>query len=187
MKREFLKNLGLADDIIDKIMDENGKDINAEKARADTAELTVTDLQDQIKERDKDIADLKKSSTDNADLTKKYEDLQAKYKTDTEALETKLAEQKLDAAINVAIVNAKGKNPITIKALLDYEKLSLKDGKVEGLNLDDIKKSDPYLFESDDAPAEPKFFGMTPGGKVDTLQGSKGIEQQVDDIMKGYY
>lgn len=186
MKREFLKNLGLADDIIDKIMDENGKDINAEKARADAAELTVKDLQDQIKERDKDIADLKKSSTDNADLTKKYEDLQAKYKTDTDALEKKLAEQQLDAALDAAIVGAKGKNAKAIKALLDFEKLSLKDGKVEGLNLDDIKKSDPYLFESDDAPAEPKFFGMTPGGKVDTLQGSKGMEQQVDDIMKGY-
>ncbi|HHV42328.1 MAG TPA: hypothetical protein GXX72_05740 [Clostridiaceae bacterium] len=40
MKREFLKDLGLADDMIDKIMDENGKAINAEKTRTDTAEQT---------------------------------------------------------------------------------------------------------------------------------------------------
>ena len=186
MKREFLKDLGLADDLIDKIMDENGKDINAEKAKADAAEQTVKDLQDQIKERDKDIAELKKSSADNADLTKKYEDLQAKYKIDTESLEQKLADQQLDAAVNAAIVEAKGKNAKAIKALLDMSKLTIKDGKVEGLNLDEIKKSDSYLFESDEDPKEPKFFGITPGGQVDILQGSKGMEQQVDDIMKGY-
>ena len=30
MKREFLKGLGLEDNVIDQIMDENGKDINKE-------------------------------------------------------------------------------------------------------------------------------------------------------------
>ncbi len=36
MKREFLKNLGLEDEVIDKIMAENGKDI--EKAKGDLEE-----------------------------------------------------------------------------------------------------------------------------------------------------
>ena len=33
MKREFLKGFDIADDVIDKIMAENGKDIEAEKSK----------------------------------------------------------------------------------------------------------------------------------------------------------
>ena len=38
MKTEFLKGLGLEQDVIDKIMAENGKDIAAEKAKTTKAE-----------------------------------------------------------------------------------------------------------------------------------------------------
>ncbi len=41
MNREFLKNAGVPEDAIDKIMAENGKDIQAEK---DKAAKTVNDL-----------------------------------------------------------------------------------------------------------------------------------------------
>ena len=37
MKREFLKNLGIADDQIDKIMAEYGKDLQTEKDKAKAA------------------------------------------------------------------------------------------------------------------------------------------------------
>ena len=33
MKREFLKELGIEDEVIDKIMDENGKDIEGLKSQ----------------------------------------------------------------------------------------------------------------------------------------------------------
>ena len=44
MKREFLKGLGLEDNVIDQIMDENGKDINKanEKVKALEAEVNNT-------------------------------------------------------------------------------------------------------------------------------------------------
>ena len=38
MKTDFLKGLGLEQDVIDKIMAENGKDIAAEKAKTTKAE-----------------------------------------------------------------------------------------------------------------------------------------------------
>ena len=38
MKTEFLKELGLEQDAIDKIMAENGKDVEAEKAKTKKAE-----------------------------------------------------------------------------------------------------------------------------------------------------
>lgn len=51
MKREFLTELGLEKDIIDKIMSENGADI-------ENAKKSVAGLQDELKEKEKTIADL---------------------------------------------------------------------------------------------------------------------------------
>ena len=87
MKREFLKDLGLADDVIEKIMAENGKDIEAEKAKTtakigelEKANQTIKDLQDTIKKYDgKDPAKLE------ADLAA----LQQKYNNDIAAERTK--------------------------------------------------------------------------------------------------
>lgn len=51
MKREFLTELGLEKDVIDKIMSENGADI-------ENAKKSVAGLQDELKEKEKTIADL---------------------------------------------------------------------------------------------------------------------------------
>ena len=48
----------------------------------------------------------------------------------------------------MAIMQAKGKNPKAIKALLDMEKINVKeDGALEGLDLEGLMKSDSYLFD----------------------------------------
>lgn len=51
MKREFLTELGLEKDVVDKIMSENGADI-------ENAKKSVAGLQDELKEKEKTIADL---------------------------------------------------------------------------------------------------------------------------------
>ena len=48
MKTEFLKGLGLEQDVIDKIMAENGKDIAAEKAKTTKAEGERDNFKDQL-------------------------------------------------------------------------------------------------------------------------------------------
>ncbi|NMA00891.1 MAG: hypothetical protein GX924_07660 [Clostridiaceae bacterium] len=149
--------------------------LKTEKAASDKL---ATDVQAQLTALK--ATDPEKLKTDLAAAQAEAENLKAKHAAE-------IKELQLDAALDAAIHAVKGRNPKAIKALLNRETLKLKDdGKVEGLNLDDIRKSDPYLFESDEDPAEPKFFGLTPGGQADTLQGSKGMEQQVSDIMKGY-
>ena len=52
MQREFLKGLGLDDDVIDKIMGENGKDVNALKAKLHTVESERDGYKSQVEERD---------------------------------------------------------------------------------------------------------------------------------------
>ena len=57
-------------------------------------------------------------------------------------------ETKRDAAVDLAIMQAKGRNVKAIRALLDLDRVKLKkDGTLEGLNLEAVKKSDGYLFE----------------------------------------
>ena len=44
MEREFLKDLGLADDVMEKVMAENGKSINKLKLATEASKTTLADL-----------------------------------------------------------------------------------------------------------------------------------------------
>lgn len=164
MKREFLKTLGVPDDQIDKIMDENGKDINDAKAKADAATTERDDLKAQLKQRDTDIADLKKSTGDKDEVSKKLTDLEAKYKTDTGELAAKLEKQAFDAKLDLALTG-KVKNPKAVRALLDIDKIQLKDDALDGLEaqLTVLKTSDAYLFND---------VGGKPAGKTPPAGGT---------------
>lgn len=147
---EWLKEIlgeQYSEDIDKKVSEEIGKNFVA-KADFNNVNETKKTLEQQIKDRDKDIADLKKSAGDNADLSQKYSDLQEKYKKDTESLNKTILDNQKNNAIEMAIMQAKGRNPKAIKALLDLDKISLKeDGTIEGLDLESLKETDSYLFD----------------------------------------
>lgn len=140
MKREFLKELGIADEIIDKIMGENGNDIEAQKkltttkeAELNTASQTIKDLQDAVKKFDGvDVEKLKKDAAD----------WEAKYNADT-------AKIKLDTALEMALITGKAKNTKAVKALLDASLIKLDGDKVLGLDeqLTKLKTDAAYLFD----------------------------------------
>lgn len=137
MKRDFLKELGLADDLIDKILDENGKDIDREKQKATQAKEDLAAVQEQLTARDKDIEELKKTSGDAEDIRKQLEELQGKYTKETEAYKAQLADRDYSDAMNRA-VSAKGikfSSKAAEKAYLADLKekhLTLKDGALDG-------------------------------------------------------
>lgn len=60
MQREYLKGLGLEDEVINKVMAENGKDITAAKQQLSEVEAERDGLKSQLTQQDKDIDDLKK-------------------------------------------------------------------------------------------------------------------------------
>lgn len=140
MKREDITALGIEDkDVLDKIMALHGADIEKHKnattakdTELATANETIKQLQDTVKKFD---------GVDVTKLNQQITDLQTKYNTDT-------AQIKLDAALNLALVQAKARNPKAARALLDTSKIKMKeDGTLDGLDLEGLKKSDPYLFE----------------------------------------
>ena len=98
MNRETLRELGLTDEQINEVMKENGKDIQAEKQKAegyksDTAKLNELTKQLELMKQaqaDKD-KDLNDKDSAYADLEKRFADLQSELKT--KELKANLAEK----------------------------------------------------------------------------------------------
>lgn len=144
---EMLKGLEGAEELQKQIA-EKLKQEYVPKADYDAVVVAKNGLEGQIVQRDNDIKALKEGAKDNKDLQKKYDELEAKYKTDTQNLQKQYQDSRKNSAIDMEIMKAKGKNTKAIKALLDIENITLKeDGTLIGLDLEGLKKSDGYLFE----------------------------------------
>ncbi|MEX3715752.1 phage scaffolding protein [Cytobacillus horneckiae] len=112
----------------------------------------IKDLKDQITSRDNQLEDLKK--VDAEALQQKIKDLQEENNNTKTDYEGKLQKQTFDYALKDALTGAKVRNPKAAKALLDLDSIKLDGEKLLGLDaqLNTIKESDPYLFESEEAP-----------------------------------
>ncbi len=171
MKREFLKELGLEDDVVDKVMAENGRDIENAKGNKQEFEDKIALLEKQIEEKDSKIDELAKSSDDAESLKLKIQELQETNKQQKADLE----QAKINSAVELALVGSKAKNLKAVKSLLDLNDAQLVDGKIKGLD-DQIKKlqeSDSYLFEVEQ---KPNIKGATPADGAGGVQ-SKPIEK----------
>lgn len=154
MKRDFLKSLNLSDEVVDKIMAENGNDINGLKAKITELEGQVTDYKGQVSDRDKQLETLKKSSGDAESLKQQISKLQEENKAATEGYEAKIKQMAIDNAVNLALSNAKAKNAKAVRALLDLTNAQMDGETVKGLDkqIDKLKESDAYLFETETKP-----------------------------------
>lgn len=186
MKTEFLKSLNLSQEVIDKIMAENGKDIaveqkKAEKAiqerdsyklKAESLETQVNDANTEIQKfKDMDIDGIKKAADD-------WKETAEKAKADADK---QISQMKFDYALSAALTGAKAKNAKAVKALLDMDGLKFNDGKIVGLDeqLAQIKADNDYLFESDE-PA-PEFVKGTNGGSG-SVGGKKPSEMTYTEL-----
>lgn len=168
MKRKFLEDLGIEKEAIDKIMDENGKDIESAKADYEAIKAERDAANTTIAERDKQLKELRDSTKDNEELTQKIADLEKKNKDDAAKHKAELDEFKINAAVEKALANYKAKTPKAVKAMLDMEKIKLdKDGNVTGID-EQVKaiaeaEDTKYLFDS----TVPKLKGVQPGYGAD--------------------
>lgn len=164
MKRDFLKELGLEDDVINKVMTEHGKTINEYKEKtekADELEGQISQYKQQLKERDTQLSELAKKAKGNEELTAKITELQEANDSQKEEYEKQLVEQKKQAKIELALKDAKAKNIKPAKAMLNLDAISLDGDNLIGLDeqLTALKNSDGYLFGSDE---EPSLSGRDP-------------------------
>lgn len=146
LKREFLKELGLPDDQIDKIMAENGKDIEVAKGDLKTKDAEISTTKQQLVEANKTIEsyksmDIDAIKKDAADYKIKFEDSERKAQEQIDSI-------KFDHAIENALNKAGAKNAKAAKALLDIEKLKSSKNLDSDITADitALKESDAYLF-----------------------------------------
>lgn len=150
MQRKFLEDLGLEKEVIDKIMSENGNDINKAKGDYEDVKAQLETANTTIKERDKQLKTLKDSVGDNEELQKQITELQATNKESATKYANDLKELKLNNAIKLAI-NDKVHNEDMAASLFDKSKLILSDdGNVIGIEeqLENIKKDNAFLFKT---------------------------------------
>ncbi|MFR7593026.1 MAG: phage scaffolding protein [Longibaculum sp.] len=108
---------------------------------------------DDIKDKDVKIGELtdKVKEFDGVDIEKFQDDIKAwetKYADD-------IATEKKNSAIKLAVALSKPKNEKALMALLDTDIIKVDDkGNVTGLKeqLENIKKDNDFLFESEDVP-----------------------------------
>lgn len=157
MKREFITNLlpEIPKEVLDQIMSENGKDVEA--AKKPFADYDA--IKGQLVEANKTIEDFK--GKDIEGVQKAAEEWKAKYEQSEKDHATKLADMEFSGLLDTAITTAKGRNTRALRGLLDIETLKASKNQAEDIKaaLEALKTSDGYLFE--DAQTPPPYAGGT--------------------------
>ena len=179
MKREFLKDLGIESEAIEKIMAENGKDIEKAKGSSEQnagkvkeLEAEVASMKDTIAERDKQLEKLKETSGDNEQLKAQIDKLTADNKAATEKHEAEMAALKKNHAIEAALASARAKAVKAVTPYIDTEKVSFDSkGNITGLEeqIKALKESDETKFLFNDGA--PTIKGAKPGQSGDPEPG----------------
>lgn len=158
MKREFLEGLGLEKETIDKIMDENGKDINREKQKADGYKTQLDDAKEKLK------------GFEGIDVTKLQEQI-TKLNTDLAAKEAEytktLADRDFNDMVSKFAAEYKARDVKAVLPFLDTEKLKASKNQESDVKaaFEAVKKDKAYLFADTKVP---KVIGSTPGADPKT-------------------
>ena len=186
MTRQELEDLGLDKEQADKVLSINKADVEDAGKEVQTENVN---LKKQVKERDKQLEDLKASAGDNEELKKQIKQLQEDNKTQAAAHEKELTQLKVDTAVDKALTESGAKNIKAARALLNLDDAALSDdGLVKGLTeqIDKLKADDSskFLFSEPEQP-QAKFTGFQPGSSS-MVPNSKqaGYEARIAEARK---
>ena len=158
MKRDFLKDLGIEDkEIINQILNENSADIGRAKGELETYKSRVTDLENDVRAKDAEIATLKTQVGDVTALNNKITQLETDKTNLTNELNTKVSQIQKAHAIESGVRDAKAKNIKAVMALLDMDKITYENGELSGITeqLDALKSGEDTSFLFGEAQAAP--------------------------------
>lgn len=161
MKTEFLKELGLEQEVIDKIMGENGKDVEAAKAKFSDYDT----VKNQLAEANKTIEGFKAMDIDG--IKKAADEWKQKAEQAEKDAAAKIADMEFNGLLSAAITGAKGKNAKAISALLDMDTLKGSKNQEADLKtaLETLQKENSYLFDAEQTPPP---YAPGPGAQQQT-------------------
>jgi hypothetical protein len=154
MKKEEFVKLGVEEELAKKLEEASLEELKGfiPKVRFDEVNNEKKKLETDLAERNGQLETLKNSTGNVDDLKKQIEDLQKDNKAKDDAHAAEIKQLKVDNAVESALLSAKAKNSVAVKALLkDLDKAELlEDGTIKGLaeQIEALRKSDEYLFEA---------------------------------------
>lgn len=171
MRREFLKDLGLSDEIIDKIMNQYGLDIERYKEDKRGNEAKISILNDKVKEQEEAINNMQKENESYTKLKQDYDLLQEEKTKNDNEYKQQIREIKLKSGLEKALNNAGAINQKVVmpllKEFLDTAEIDEK-GNINGLEeqIKQIKDNadTSFLFKETTNTIQ----GKVPGETLDT-------------------
>ena len=151
MKREFLKDLNLTDDQVDKIMSEYGKNVQEVNGKLADAEQERDSFKSQIADRDTQIKELGEKVGNSENQTKTIEQLQADIKAHDEKAAANLLQVKQDNAVNSFLKDSGVRDVKAVLPFIDQDtiKYDPDKGSLTGIKeqIDSVKSDHDYLFQ----------------------------------------
>jgi hypothetical protein len=151
------------EEIDKKVSAEIGKEF-VSRADFNTANEAKKTLDTTLKERDKQLEELKK--VDPAALQAKITELQTANTTAQTEFDTKLKQIKLESALETRLIKEGAVNTKAVKALLDTGKISMDGDNIIGLDeqLKTLKESEKWAF----GEQQQISTGLQHGGSIET-------------------
>lgn len=142
MNRDFLKQAGVPDEAIDKIMAEYGKDIQAEKEKAKQNTDDAEAVRKELETYKAKVADLEKASEGSDAVKKELDDLRAQIAEEKRLADEKTADEQLTKTIRAAFpADRKFVNEYTEQAYIGQIKTELNKPENKGKGIGEIFES----------------------------------------------
>lgn len=167
MKTEFLKGFGLSDEDIQKILAENGRDVEREKAKTDAALEDIKTLKADKETLENKVTTLTKASGDAETVKKELDDLKATIEKEKEAAKAAAEDAALTDAIEATFGDKKFTSDYVRNGIIADMKTEIAKPENKGKGYAEIfeglTKDKEGIFANPNPPAN-----MTGMGKVDT-------------------
>ena len=189
MKKEEFVALGIAEDIAEKAANASAEELKGyvPMSRFNEVNEAKKTAENTIKERDKQLDNLKKSTEDVDGLKKQIESLQEANKTMASENEKALKALKREGIDTALLTEAGAKNAKAVMALLDavddkYDDDAYKAERMK--QIEAIRKDNDYLFNPKHQP--PQVQGARPIPSVDGTPDVKrtGYETRLAEARK---
>lgn len=148
MRREFLRGLGVAEDLIDDIINQHHDSLKQYREKAEEADDLRSQLetaQNEIKVRDEQIETLKTTAGDNEELKNQLKELQEK----NAGYDEKFKAQQLNSEI-LKLIAKDAVNSDQVLKLIDRDAITADDNGAY-TNIEDVvngfKTDNPHLFQ----------------------------------------
>jgi len=189
--KKLLESLGLSAENVQKVVEGVEEHYKGwvPKHRFDEVNEAKKAAEEALRDRDKQLADLKKAAEGNEELRKQIEQLQADNKAAAEKYEARIKEMAITTAIKLAVAG-QVHDPDLVAGLLDKSKIEIDENGTIKAGLEDqlksLRETKGFLFVEQKPAGQPQFRGATPADGRDKSNGQPQ-PQSLADAVAAYY